>query len=51
MMQYRPLDRPSASDVLQHRWFQRSPALTYAPEEMTGRTGGYPEKEPRIYRI
>ncbi|CAF9908280.1 hypothetical protein IMSHALPRED_006629 [Imshaugia aleurites] len=34
MTQYRPVDRPSASEVLRHPWFQRSPALTYAPGEI-----------------
>ena len=28
MTQYRPSDRPSATQVLQHRWFQRCPSLT-----------------------
>ena len=42
MMQYRPSDRPSASDVLQHPWFQRRPALKYAPGEMTWETIGRP---------
>ena len=34
MTQYRPSDRPSASDVLQHPWFQRRPAMVYTPGEI-----------------
>ena len=28
MTQYQPRNRPSATQVLQHRWFQRFPSLT-----------------------
>ena len=34
MTQYRPSDRPSASDVLQHSWFRRGPDLLYTPGEI-----------------
>ena len=34
MTQYRPSDRSSASEVLQHLWFQRRPDLIYTPGEV-----------------
>ena len=34
MTQYRPSERPSASEVLEHPWFQRRPTLVYASGEI-----------------
>ena len=51
MTQYRPSDRPSASEVLQHPWFQRSPDLDYEPGEITWETAYEAKKWPDCWKL